>query len=360
MNEIESATVRQLLQKFPTTEIAARSINDTNWNETLFVPKEDNNRTMVTVPKNIEAFTDSLMMMSILKLFEVKGWIPVLSSKELPKGVLETKEGAFFAGFVSASLRSETGEMDSGTTKYAKGVKAFQTYSVEKAHGKSKHLKTGGMDMVTERLSSMKGFTQAYWGLRGTIVSIFKGVKAAKVTHLETYVKSKAELLKVVKTRLHYENGGCYRPEELIYLGERYRPAKALLDAFLARLDNPDNELATQFDRLYAPVKTAVDAADNEIKANLASRARILFPNDNKKRSQQWARKSLTEKLSDLSEDKLKEFRPETLPGIMANPTERSVEDDLDAYLADRYRTVKNAQGFAVVNSWYSEFETQD
>jgi hypothetical protein len=274
--------------------------------------------------------------------------------------VLDTREGAFFAGFVSASLRDETGEMETGSTKYCKGIKAYQTYSLEKAYGKCKHLRTGGMDKVTERLSSMKGFTQSWWGLRSTIVALFKGLRAARVTRLETYVKSKNELLKTVKTRLQYENGGCYRPEELTYLGARYLDAKTTLNNFLSQLDTPSENLAKRFDAVYAPVRQAVEAADNEIKANLAARARILFPQDKRKKSQTWSKMTLTEKLLDLPEDKLELFRPETLPGITAMTTDVS-KADMDAYLGSRYRTCPKTDTIKeVISSWYSTFEASE
>lgn len=114
------------------------------------------------------------------------------------------------------------------------------------------------------------------------------------------------------------------------------------------------------FDELYAPVKTTVEAADNEIKANLASRARILFPNDNKKKTQQWAKKTLAEKLSDLSEDKLQEFMPETLPGIMALPVDvtGNVTQRQNA-IRQRYARVANDErAQEVITSWFSNFDS--
>jgi hypothetical protein len=360
LDSIESAAVKQLIQKFPITEMAARGINESEWTDSLFVVKQDGNTNKITVPKNIETFSESLMMMSLLKIFEIKKWQPVLSTKELPKAVLETKEGAFFAGFVSGALREETGELNDGTSKYAKGVKAFQTYSVEKAYGKAKHLRTGGMAKVTERLSVMKGFSQAYWGLRGSIVTLFKSLPPAKVTNLETYVLSKSELLKNIKTRLHYENGGCYRPEELAFMATKYQVARNALTGFIASLDHPTEDLAKRFDQLYAPVKTLVDAADNEIKANLASRARILFPPEKKKATIAWAKKPLVEKLLDLSEDKKKTFYPETLPGIMVAPELRSEYEDLESFVSARYpQTANNESIKEVVFSWFSNFEEE-
>lgn len=358
-DSIESAAVRQILQSFPTSEMLARNISVTNWAESLFVPNQSGDMTYVTVPHNIEEYRDSLMMMSILKLYEAKRWVPSLSSTSLPRAVLETKEASFFAGFVSASLRRETGECETGSTKYARGIRSFQTFSVEKAYGRARHLKTGGLDNITEKLSSMKGFTKEFWGLRGAIVTLFKSVNPARVTRLDTFVKSREELLKVVKTRLQSENGGCFRPEELRFLSERYQSTKQELNTFLGRLEHPNEELAQHFDELYAPIKTNIDRCDNEIKANLASRARILFPNSNKKGIQRWLQKSLVEKLSDLSEDKLKEFLPETLPGITAQAIEIVGEQQQRFQLITRrYHAVGDPTAQEVIASWYANFDS--
>jgi len=212
------------------------------------------------------------------------------------------------------------------------------------------------MDKVTERLSSMKGFTKEYWGLRGTVVSLFKGLRHIPVTNLETYLKSKSEIMKGIKTRLQYENGGCYRPEELMYLAHRYHSQKSTLEAFLARLENPESDLAEHFEELYAPVKTTVDACDNEIKANLSSRARILFPQDKKKKSINWAKMSIVEKLSDLDDEKSLVFKPETLPGIDSRATNQT-ESGSPTYLQARYGDLSDdPHKMSVVLSWYSTF----
>jgi len=176
---------------------------------------------------------------------------------------------------------------------------------------------------------------------------------------LQTFVKSKEELTKAVKTRLHFENGGCYRPEELSYLSERYQGVKEILNLFLVRMERPDESFARDFEEIYAPVKTAIDSADSEIRANLASRARILFPNDNKKKTQTWAKKALSEKLLDLSDDKLKEFVPESLPGISANPI--PIEGDnptiKNQAIQRRYSTLSSEGAREVVTSWYASFD---
>jgi hypothetical protein len=338
----------------------ARNVTNTNWGDSLFVSHKEGDNTFVTVPKNIEDFRQSTMMMALLKIFEIKMWIPSLSTKELPVAVIETKEGSYFAGFVSGALRQQTGPLETGTSKYNRGVRAFQTHCVEQKHGKSRHLKTGGLDSLNKRLSDMKGFTTTWWGLRSTITALFKSIPCIEVTDLRTYVRSKEELLKTIKTRLHSENGGCYRPEELRFLSARYNSAKVNLNRFIARIERPDEELAQHFDELYAPVKTEVDAADNEIKANLAARARILFPNDNKKKSQQWAKKTLAEKLSDLSEDKLKEFMPETLPGVQSLPVPiEGNTQERNLAIQRRYAPCRDDQNaMEVITSWYSSFDS--
>jgi hypothetical protein len=336
----------------------ARNVTNTNWDESLFVSKLVNNQMMVTLPCNIEDFRESTMLMAILKVYELKNIIPSLSTKDLPKAVLETKEGAFFAGFVSAATRSTTGPLEQGTSKYSRGIRAFQIYCVEQKYGKARQLRTGGHDSLNKRLSEMKGFTTQFWGLRSTITALFKSLRPVPVSDVETYVRSKEELLKTIKTRLACENGGCYRAEELRFLAARYGRAKEMLNAFTARLNRPDEELATHFDELYAPVKTIVETADSEIKANLASRARILFPNDNKKKTQQWIKKTLADKLSDLDESKLSEFMPETLPGIRALPVDvQGTPEQVQQAIRRRYVQCADDQNAQeVITSWYSNF----
>jgi hypothetical protein len=359
VDSIESAAIKQILHSFPTSEEMARSMNTTGWTDSLFVANTQGDNTYVTVPKNIEDFRDSLMMSSILRCYAYKNWIPTLSTAELPKAVLDTKEGAFFAGFVMAASYEKTGPLQDANTKYSRGIRAFQIFSVEKTMAKSRHLRNGGMAALTERLSGMKGFTQAFWGLRASLVTLFKSLRPIPVSDLSSYVKSKEELLKIVKTRLHFENGGCYRPEELRFLSERYVATKTKLNAFLMRIERPDEELAAHFDEIYAPIKSELEIADNEIKANLAARARILFPNDNKKRSQTWARKSLSEKLSELSEDKLKEFLPETLPGISANPVPiEGNPDQRTRALQRRYSRSESESAREVITSWYANYDS--
>jgi hypothetical protein len=346
------------LGKFPTTEIAARSINASNWNESLFNTQQDGGKEYITVPRNIESFSESLFMITLLKLFEVKGWIPALSEKDLPPAVLETKEGGFFAGFVSASLKSETGEMASGTSKYSKGVRAFQTFSVEKARGKSIHLRTGGMDKLTERLSGMKGFTKEYWGMRGALAAIFKSIPPSKVSNLNTYFMSKPEIMKNIKTRLLYKNGGVFRPEELTYLDSRYATVQTHLDAFLARLDSPDMELANNFSETYANLKTEVERCDNEIRPVVTARARILFPQDKRKKTIQWTKQGLSEKLYDLEESKLMQFLPETLPGVTAQSSASDDDRGSPEWMASRYGRVTEETIIPIIRSWYADFDS--
>jgi hypothetical protein len=357
VDSIESATIKSLLSKFPMSEVSARGINATDWTKSVFALKEEGGETRLTFPRNIENFTDSLLIMSLIKLCELNNWIPTLSESDVPKAVLETKEGAFFAGFVTASTRSETGPMNTGTTKFSKGIKSFQCFSVEKSLGKPMHLRTGGMDKLTERLSEMKGFTKEHWGLRASIVSLFKSVKPAKVTELATYFRSKNEIMKNIKTKLQYENGGCFRPEELVYLADRYEAAKAMLTTFLSKLDNPTEDLAKTFNEEYSRVKIRIDAADNDIKANLAARARILFPMDKKKKSVVWAKSSITEKLQSLEEEKLAVFRPESLPGINAKVTNLSFEKDSEAFVLAKFGEDQEDTADEVISSWYNSFE---
>jgi hypothetical protein len=357
VDSIESSSVKRLLEKFPYSEMEAKSINTTDWVNSIFSTKVEGDKQYVTVPKNCESFMDSLFMITLMRVFATLKWIPVLSTRELPTGVLETREGAFFAGFISASLRSTTGPMDTGTTKYAKGVKAFQTFSVEKEFGRSIHLRSGGMDKITERLSVMKGFTKDYWGLRGALAAIFKATKPVKVSHLSTYFKSKSEIMKNIKTKLLFKNGGVFRAEELAYLSQRYSKAQEELESFLLKLDNPTEELAKNFSEYYGRLKSILEQADNEIKPTVTSRARILFPTDKKKNTLKFLKLGLLEKLQTIGDDKMVTFMPETLPGISVFSKAPSEDWGSANFKKLRYGVYEDQYVVEVIDSFYGSFD---
>jgi hypothetical protein len=309
--------MERLLAKFPTTEMESRAVKDSDWKDSLFILKREGNTTYVTIPKNLESFADNLFMIALLKHMINRRWILQVSTKELPTSVFETSEAAYFAGFVAQSCLETTGECIKGISKFSKGARAFQTFSIEKKYGKQSYLRTGGMDSLLKRLSVMAGFTKDYWGLRGTIAAIWREATPCRVTNLETYLRPKQEILKVIKTKLAYENGGLFRPEEIAYLDEKYADTKQAITQFVNRLDKPSEDLATNFDKEYAKVKTLVDQCDNAMKTIGASRAKTLFPQGKKKKDINYRKKQLAEKITDIESDEiLISFLPEALPGI--------------------------------------------
>jgi len=346
-----------MLESFPTSEQQARSVGTTDWNKTLFLSHNKDGKVYVTVPKNIETFMENLLMISILKLFEYKNWIPVLSETELPSAVLETKDGAFFAGFVGAADLLETGPMNTGTSKYSKGAKAYQLYCVQKAFGKSTHLRTGGMDKLRGILTEMKGFTKNYWSFRQTIINLFNEIPVARVTHLETYMKSKADIMKGIKTKLAYDNGGVYRPEEIAYLNDYFRTEKRQLEEFLLLLDHPSRDLAENWQQRYGVVATALKRVDEACRATGAARARVLFPSDKRRATLQFLKLSLTEKIQTFAPERKALFAPETLPGISAVGDARP-QDAIGshAWIQGMYPDIQQDTGVAVLSTWYRTF----
>jgi len=339
-------------------EYSTRHTGSTAHAETLFAAETRDGVTFVTVPKNIEVFENNLLMKSILKIYERKSWIPVLSSKELPSAVLETKDGAFFAGFVYASLQSETGPLNTDTSKWAKGVKAFQTYSVEKVYGKPVHLRTGGMSKLTAKLSEMKGFTRDHWSLRATIAGLFRSIPGARVTELHTYMAPKSEIIKGIKTKFVYQNGGIFRPEEIQYLDSRYNDAKELLSGFLSELDAPSPRFVEEFGARYSRVKQAVDRADSEIRPTAVERSKIAFPTDKSRRAAAFAKKPLGEKLMDIREERLVHFLPESLPGIMRTGDRSTHRVGTVEWKADHYgHSAGNDAAESVIDSWYASYD---
>jgi hypothetical protein len=292
-------------------------------------------------------------MISLLKICEIKRWIPVESEVELPIAVLETPDGPLFAGFVSGGLNKETGPLETGTSKYAKGVKSYQTHCVQREFGKPLHLKIGGLDKINKALQSMKGFTKTYWSLRSVIYNLFKEVPTIPVTHLETYMRSKAEIMKGIKTKFAYENGGIFRTEEITHMNSLFHKEKEALETFLTLLANPTRDLAEKFDLRYAPVKAAILRCDEAVKITGTARARLLFPTDKKKSTIKFLKLGIVEKINAFSEEKRIVFKPESLPGIVFNG-EAHGEVGSFTWRSSGYPDCSQETAVEVINSYYT------
>jgi hypothetical protein len=202
----------------------------------------------------------------------------------------------------------------------------------------------------------MKGFTQAYWGLRGTIASLIKSVNTSRVTNLETYLLPKSELLKVVKTKFAYQNGGVFRPEEIAYLDVRYASHKTALDEFLNRLDHPDAALARDFQTLYSQIRARIKKCDDEIRNTETQRARQLFPSGEKKSQKRFKQMSLTEKIATFTPERKIHFKPESLPGIIFINSDTNADVGTETWLIAHYGLEADDNTRATCLSWYSNF----
>lgn len=360
-NQESLPIMERLLSKFPTTEMESRAVKDSDWKDSLFILRKENGKTYVTVPRNLESFADNLFMISLLKHMIQMKWMIQMSTKDLPTSVFETNEAAYFAGFVAQSCMTTTGECIKGISKFSKGARAFQTYSVEKRHGRQSYLRTGGMDSLLKRLSVMAGFTKDWWGLRGTIAAIWREARPVEVTNLETYLKPKQEVLKVIKTKLAYENGGLFRSEEIAYLDQKYANTKQVITQFCNRLDNPSEDLAKNFEQEYAKVKSLVDQCDNALKSLAASRAKVLFPTGKRKKDINFKKKSLPEKLIELESDEiLLVFLPESLPGINRIGQLEDANLNNPSHRARLYSGCYDGPAKDVIDSWYTNFHSSD
>jgi hypothetical protein len=359
-NNCDLESLQRLLKKFPTTEMESRLVKDSDWKDSLFILRKDGDTELITFPKNMDSFADNLFMISLLRLAVLKKWTIQLSSKELDVKVFDSVEGPFFAGFIAGACLKETGTCIKGSTRYSKGVASFQSFSVEKKIGKHPWLRTGGMDNLLSRLSGMKGFTKEYWGLRGTLAAIFKTIVPIQVTDLETYFLPKSEVMKHIRTKLPYENGGLFRSEEIAFLSQGYSTVKEQLNAFLVKLDQPTQEFAENFVSEYTPIKTAIENIDKQIRLLAVNRSKILFPQGNKKGIKKFKAMSLEDKLEVVSDDKPDLFLPESLPRI-SRTAESNLKEGSSAWRTAVYGEPYNHPLVKdIVDSWYTKFYSDE
>jgi hypothetical protein len=319
-------TFTKLVRNFPTNEASARGIKSTDFEQSLFNTRTDESgETFITLPKNLESFSDSLLMLSILRTISSLKWTPVVSSEDLKKGILSTTDGEYFCGYVAkaTSHETETGPREYGSSKFSKGIQAYQHDCIE-SHVKinRSHLRSV-QHSIGKKLASMTGFTKEYWGLRAAISSIFKQLPRKRVSHLHTWLLPKEELEKqVVKHRMPFENGGVYLPEEILYFREHFKHQVRIVNDFHNRLNKQDEELALQFWELYSPVREATKEMTDALGNVFLARARLVFPQGKSKRTVAWAKKPLLSKVEDLSEDGISEFMPIKLPGFKGKLTQ--------------------------------------
>lgn len=299
-----------------------------------------------------------MFIISLVRLCVLMKWKIQLSTKEVPVDVFETSEGAYFAGFIAAACLKQTGPKINGTTKFSKGVLAFQTFSVEKKRGKLSHLRTGGMDKLLMRLSLMKGFTKDWWSLRGSIAAILKMIPPTEVTDLKTYMMSKPDILKTIRTKLPYENGGLFRTSEIAALSAKYSKVTEMVNAFTSNLDSPTEEFASNFLSHYAPVKTSIEQVDRDLRTLAVNRSKILFPVGKKKSILKFKAKSLEDKLEEVVEKNEILFLPESLPGI-SRDGESKLKTGSAGWKKAVYGTYSNAYAKELIDSWYSSHSTE-
>jgi hypothetical protein len=356
---ITSDSVRRMMEKFPVTEIGAKDIKVSDWNKSVFKTKQDNDVIYITIPKNAESHADNLFFITLLKICSIKRWVPVQSETEVPPAVLETNDAQWFAGYVAAASSNEVADRETGSSKWSKGYQEYQLHCLSAMPSMKtvNHMRQGGVETATRKLSGMKGFTKEWWGLRGSVATMLKALPIRKIRSdsLVTYMRSKEDILRnVIKQKMPFQNGGIFRKEEISYLGERYKSTTEKVTEFIGLLNEPDDDLARTFTERYSKIRSEIKSIESQVGPIVAERARILFPEKGKKTTQLWASKPIDEKIaSSRLEEKQRYFSPESLPGISKSTSSeevRTMEDVQTAYLSDGRA---EAEAFKAIHSYF-------
>jgi hypothetical protein len=314
--ESEKNRIQTILGRFPTSEIAARGIDDSK-GKNPFTTYTSEGRTNFVLPKNYEDHGKNVFFISMVAVAVKLGYYLVLGETSVPAAVLNTDEGHFFAGYVNQALASVTGARKTGASKFSKGEQAFQLYCVDTHYKNTRHLRHGGHEKLSRRLSSLKGFTKEWWSTRNHIITLFKALPAKPVTELETFVVSQEELRKLMKTSYSWDNRGIFREEEIAYLKSRYSSMVAEYENFVASTKVPSEALCRSFDALYETAVNPIRRCEQEISAAINLRSQFLFLNSKKKKDIEWNKTKLLDKIEKISdESKFSRFMPDSLPGI--------------------------------------------
>lgn len=338
---------------FPVDEISARVLR-TDKQADLFTVYNRDGKNIFVLPHNLRDFAKNTLMISILKAAEAKGYeLETSLTLELPQNVLKTDETDFVAGYVFQAIQPELGNHLSGTSKFAKGQRAYQRSCIDRYYSKSRHLVRGGDRNLEERFGKMS-FTQAYWSIRTRLVSLFKSLPKKQPTTLVSYLKSRQELEKLIHTQVTWHNRGVFREEEITYLDHRNKTALSDLESFRNLLSNPTERIAAHFEEEYAPVRKGLSDAEAEVSAIISRRSALLFIPGKKKRDLEFNQRRLLDKLSTFTkQSEMALFMPNTLPGISLNVTTVNSMSPLSDELLERtYGVDGNVQAVDVCTSW--------
>jgi hypothetical protein len=334
-----------MLNKFPSTASAAKGIKETHWSHRLFVPHQEAKDTFVPLPKNLADFADNLLMITILKSIELCGYHCVISETELKSDVLKSDKSMYLAGYIACKESGTVGTRKKATNLYERGYLYCQTEAVlATVGGRNAHIRKCEHS-VGKILSEMTGFTRENWGIRGALGSLFSAVPKPKVPEasIVSYMLKSGELIgKVVRNKLPYSNGGVYRKEELAYFDEKYGAVKAEMERFHTLLKNPNKDLPGLFWNSVDHLAQECKAIEKALGPVFTKRARILFRNNSKKKSDiKWNQLSLDDKITQIDENQFQQlFSPLDLPGFsaVAASTDEVAPTDYDGFIYAKYR----------------------
>lgn len=339
---------------FPVNEISARVLR-TDKQADLFTVYNKDGRNIFVLPHNLRDFARNILMISIIKAAEAKGYeLETSLTLEMPQNVLKTDESDFVAGYVFQAIQPELGNYLSGTTKFAKGQRAYQRSCIDRYHSKARHLVRGGDKQLEERFGKMNSFTQAYWSVRTRLVSLLKSLPKKQPATLVSYLKSRQELEKLIHTQVTWHNRGVFREEEITYLDHRNKTALSDLQSFRDLLSNPTERLSAHFEDEYAPVRKGLSDAESEVSSIISRRSALLFIPGKKKRDLEFNQRRLLDKLSTFTkQSEMALFMPNTLPGIsLLVTTVNSMSPLSDELLERTYSVGEQTQAVDVCTSW--------
>jgi hypothetical protein len=331
------------LAKFPESAVAAKDIKETNWQERLFVPHRDGDKVIVPVPKNINDFSENYLVISILKIIQIRGWEACKSSLEVKTTVLKHEKNMFFAGYVAGCMHDTCGKRIKASNAYERGVLSAQTDAVIASVGnRNAHIRKTE-HTCGKILSEMGGFVREHWATRSAIAMLFKDLPMPKLApeDLPSYMLTGGELIgKIVRKSLPHSNGGIFRKEELAYLNGKYAATQQMLDDIHRHCKAPGSDFANHFWEYIDELSSKAKQIEKDLGVLYAHRAKVLFRQGSKKKADiKWIRLSLEEKIDQLSLSELgKLFDPCGLPGFTPVTGQARNEDEFEEWLTKKYR----------------------
>lgn len=226
-------------------------------------------RLRVALPNNLEQFADEQLVIALIHMLDKLDVEYVISSADLSSKVFsfDRSKKQEIVGYISLLSQDMIESFPTEGGSFGKGRRAaIADYLTDHRHTQAWFKNIG---------ANLNGIFTSLVGIRCPNRDFFARIKALiirrrkeiKAKCLSIFLKTKEQLRQeVIKTKLPFENGGLYTPEEISYFKNHFKEQIDKYNSWIDKIPSMSDDQVSKFDQEYkaakAPLKPLIDICD--------------------------------------------------------------------------------------------------